>query len=171
MADSETKKDSDLEYTRAKERFLRQAEYAAGIKNKLGDEDVIKLRLDQERQEYMARLEAEQEERESVPRNSSGMSWLLFLPLLIMCAASDILDVFTAGTIGWVAGLFVDGVLLLAVGLNKAGRKQFKRILVGALGDSIPIIAFLPLRSIFLIWAFIKSRNETAQRVSNITRV
>jgi len=36
------------------------------------------------------------------------------------------------------------------------------------LGDSIPIVAFLPIRSIFLVWAFMSSRSTKLQAVGQI---
>ena len=85
---------------------------------------------------------------------------MLFVILLILCVIADLIDIITAGTVGWLIGLFVDAVLLLAMGISKSGRKQFKRMVVGVIGDSIPLLAFLPFRSLFLVWSFIKSRHE-----------
>jgi len=132
------------------------------------DEDMIRLNLDQERQAYQARLQEEQEEREQGTTGPAKMGLLLFLPLLLLCAIGDIIDIFTAGTIGWIVGLFIDAILLISIGLNRGGRKQFKRILVGALGDSIPFLAFFPFRSGFLIWAFMKSRSEATQHLAEM---
>jgi len=132
------------------------------------DEDMIKLNLDQERQAYQARLQEEQEEREPGTTGPEKMSLLLFLPLLFLCVVGDLIDIFTAGTIGWGIGLFIDAVLLISTGLSKSGRKQFKRILIGAVADSFPFVAFLPFRSIFLVWAFIKSRSEAAQHLAEM---
>ncbi|GEM_PF-4825653 len=132
------------------------------------EEDIIKLNLDRERQAYQARMEAEQEEREPGTTGPEKMSLLLFLPLLFICVIGDLIDIFTVGTIGWVVGLFIDAILLIATGLSRAGRKQFKRILIGAAADSFPLVAFLPFRSIFLVWAFIKSRNEKAQYLAEM---
>lgn len=132
------------------------------------DEDMIKLNLDQERQEYQARLQEEQEERESGTTGPEKMGLLLFLPLLFLCVIGDLIDIFTVGTIGWLVGIFIDVILLVTTGLSKSGRKQFKRILIGAVADSFPFVAFLPFRSVFLIWAFIKSRSEAAQYLAEM---
>jgi hypothetical protein len=103
-----------------------------------------------------------EEENKGRPEEPKKMGIMFFSILLILCVIGDLIDVFTAGTIGWVVGLFIDGILLLATGLSKAGRKQFKRILVGVLGETIPIpfLAILPFRSLFLTWSFVKSRYE-----------
>ncbi|MDO8496458.1 MAG: hypothetical protein Q7S43_03315, partial [bacterium] len=80
--------------------------------------------------------------------------------LLLLCVVADFIDMLTVGTIGWLIGLFVDAILLLSFGLSKGGRKQFKRMVVGVIGDSIPILAILPFRSFFLVWSYVKSRYE-----------
>ncbi len=103
--------------------------------------------------------ESPQEENQS--EAPVKMDTMLFAILLLLCVVADLIDVFTAGTVGWFVGLFVDAILLLALGLSKSGRKQFKRMIIGVIGDSIPVLAFLPFRSFFLIWSFVKSRHGT----------
>src|SRR3990167_7387744 len=112
-------------------------------------------------EEEAARLE--EESKKPVP-----MSWLLFLFMLLISVILDVIDIFTGGTIGWLIGIFGDLLLLAFVGISKSGRKQFKKIIIGLLGDSIPIVAFLPIRSVFLIWAFMSSRSEKLQAVGQI---
>ena len=112
-------------------------------------------------EEETARLE--EESKKPVP-----MGWILFLVMLLISVILDVIDIFTGGTIGWLIGIFGDLLLLAFVGISKSGRKQFKRIIIGLLGDSIPIVAFLPIRSVFLIWAFMSSRSEKLQAVGQI---
>ena len=112
-------------------------------------------------EEEAARLE--EESKKPVP-----MSWLLFLFMLLISVILDVIDIFTGGTIGWLIGIFGDLLLLAFVGISKSGRKQFKKIIIGLLGDSIPIVAFLPIRSIFLVWAFMSSRSTKLQAVGQI---
>ncbi len=105
----------------------------------------------------------QEEERQKKPQQEdkdNQMGVMFFSILLLLCVVGDLIDFFTVGTIGWVIGLFIDAVLLIAGGLNKAGRKQFKKIVVGAIGDSIPILNILPFRSFFLIWSFVNSRYQ-----------
>ena len=102
----------------------------------------------------------EEENKDTNPQAPARMGTLMFAMLLILCVMADFVDIITAGTVGWLIGLFVDAILLLAVGLSKGGRKQFKRIIVGVIGDSIPILSVLPFRSVFLVWSFVKSRYE-----------
>ncbi len=106
------------------------------------------------------------EEEEAAKNRGAEMSLGLFIPLIILCIIGDFIDVITGGTIGWLIGLFIDGIILLATGLSKAGRKQFKRIVVGLIGETIPIIDVLPFRTIFLTWGFIKSRSAIAASLS-----
>ncbi len=122
--------------------------------------------IDQQRldtEESQKRSETEAQEKES-----HRMGTMFFFILLILCVIGDLIDIFTAGTVGWLIGLFIDGIVLLATGLSKAGRKQFKRIVIGLIGDSIPILAILPFRSVFLTWGFIKSRSTALQSVSPV---
>ena len=113
--------------------------------------------------------EREEENKENQPETSAKMDTMLFAILLLLCVVADLVDMITVGTIGWVMGLFVDAVLLLAVGLSKGGRKQFKRIIIGIIGEKIPVINILPFRSLFLIWSFVKSRSATIQSVSTVS--
>lgn len=132
------------------------------------DEDLIKLNLDQARNEYNLRMAAEQEEREpysTKPQKKMGLIFVAFAGIL--CVVGDAIDLFTAGTIGWLIGLFIDAILALMFGLSSAGRKQFKRMAVGLFGESIPIIAMFPLRTGFLCWAFISSRSKIARKVGD----
>ncbi len=118
------------------------------------------------------RTEADQEEQEknSQPKESPKMGVMFFSILLILCVTGDLIDILTGGTIGWLVGLFIDGIVLLATGMSKAGRKQFKRIVIGLIGDSIPILSILPFRSIFLTWGFVKSRSATVQSISSVAQ-
>lgn len=109
--------------------------------------------------------EQESEENQNQPEESQKMGIMFFSIFLLLCVIGDLIDIFTAGTIGWLVGLFIDGIVLLATGMSKAGRKQFKVIVVGLIGDSIPILAVLPFRSIFLTWGFIKSRSSIATAI------
>ena len=120
----------------------------------------------------LSQTESEQQEKDSEnqPETPARMGTMMFAILLLLCVVADIIDILTAGTIGWLVGLFVDAVLLLSIGLSKSGRKQFKRIVIGVIGDSIPILAVLPFRSIFLIFGFIKSRSTTIQSISSVAQ-
>ncbi|MEK9158371.1 MAG: hypothetical protein AAB638_04300 [Patescibacteria group bacterium] len=126
------------------------------------NEDEIKLQLEQKRTEDRERLEAEQTEP-NISEKTHRMGTVFFAIMLLLCLVADGIDIFTGGTIGWVIGLFVDAILLISTGITKAGRQRFKTILIGVAGDSIPLLAFFPFRSGFLIWAFIKSRREATQ--------
>lgn len=100
--------------------------------------------------------------KENPTNGSQKMRVMFFSILLLLCVIADFIDIITVGTIGWLVGLFVDAILLLAAGVSKGGRKQFKKILIGVIGETIPIpfLAILPFRSLFLIWSFIQSRYE-----------
>ncbi len=164
MADTEIKKDSNIEDAEAKARFRRLAEYSVGIK--LDEDDMIKLRLDQERR--ADQLQAEKKAQESpTAKPKEKMGLIFFLTALFLSIVGDLIDFFTGGTIGWFVGLFIDAILALMFGLSKSGRKQFKRMAIALVGESIPIIDMLPLRTIFLIWSYIKSRSKIIENIDS----
>lgn len=136
----------------------------------------------EEEREYMYQLElaraqqrmADDEETARLEEESQKpvpMGWILFLFMFLITVILDIIDIFTGGTVGWFIGIFGDLLLLAVTGISKAGRKQFKRIIIGLLGDSIPIVAFLPIRSIFLIWAFMSSRPKLMSGINKILKI
>ncbi|KKS24844.1 MAG: hypothetical protein A2736_00355 [Candidatus Yanofskybacteria bacterium RIFCSPHIGHO2_01_FULL_41_27] len=129
--------------------YVYQLELARAQQRMLQDEETARM---------------EEESQKPVP-----MGLLLFLFMLLVTVILDVIDIFTGGTLGWLIGIFGDLLLLVFVGISKSGRKQFKRIIAGLLGDSIPIIAFLPIRTIFLVWAFLSSRSTKLQAVGQIT--
>ena len=118
--------------------------------------------LESDRAFSRAEQEREDEERENQPEKPARMGMMFFAILLLLCVVADFVDMITVGTIGWLVGLFVDAILLLSAGLSRAGRKQFKRIVIGVIGETVPIpfLAILPFRSFFLVWSFVKSRHE-----------
>lgn len=103
---------------------------------------------------------------QDLPKTEKPMGLFLFLFLLIISVIGDAIELFTVGTIGWLSGLLVDAILLLTLGLSKAGRRQLKRIFVAVGLETIPVVGVLPIRTVFLIWAFAKSRSKTIQKVS-----
>lgn len=132
------------------------------------EEDIIKLNLDQERTEYNLRMVAEQEEREpysTKPEEKMGI--FFFLAALTLSVIGDLIDFFTAGTIGWLIGLLIDGILAMMFGFSSSGRKQFKKMLIAFIGESIPFIAMLPFRTITTIWSFISSRSKIAKKLTS----
>lgn len=133
----------------------------------------------EEEQEYRYQLELDRAQQRMLQDEETArmeeknkkpvpMGWILFLFMLLITVILDIIDIFTGGTVGWFIGIFGDLLLLAVIGISKAGRKQFKRIVIGLLGDSIPIVAFLPIRTIFLIWAFASSRSTKLKAVGQV---
>ena len=116
--------------------------------------------LESDRALSQIETEKEEEQKENQSETPAKMDTMMFAILLLLCVIGDFRDVLAVGTIGWLMGFFVGGILLLAIGLSKGGRKQFKRMVIGVIGASIPILAFLTFRSFFLVWSFVKSRYE-----------
>jgi len=155
---------SRTEKEKIMERQRKRAEYLAGIRPRV-DEDDVKLKLRQERRDYQAQLEAEQDIPTKQPEKKMGI--FFFLIGLWLSIVGDLIDFITAGTIGWLVGLVIDAILLLMFGLSKSGRKQFKRVLIAVIGESIPFINMLPFRTIVMIWSFTKSRSKIARKVDD----
>lgn len=116
--------------------------------------------LESDRALSQAESDRKEDEKKIQPEESPKMGMMLFAILLLLCVVADFIDMLTVGTIGWMIGIFVDAVLFLSVGLSKGGRKQFKRIVIGVIGEKVPILNILPFRSLFLIWSFVNSRYE-----------
>lgn len=125
-------------------------------------EEQYQEQLESDRALDQRQSDEEEQKKQNHPEASAKMGALMFALLLLLCVMADFVDILTAGTIGWLVGLFVDAILLLSTGLSKAGRKQFKRILIGVIGETLPIpfLAIMPFRSMFLVWSFVKSRGS-----------
>jgi Flp pilus assembly protein TadB len=101
---------------------------------------------------------ARQQEQQKEELEKNKISWLTFIPCLILSIIADIVEAGTAGTLGWLFGIFVDIILLLVLGLSRGGRKQFKKWLTSIGLEKIPIIDAIPFRTFLLVWSFISSR-------------
>ena len=146
MADDTTK--LNLDPTKAKQDARNRADQNIADT----EEDLIRLNLDQERQEYTARLAAEQEEAEEgstspVKRLSGGV----FLLVLIISVMADIAEALTLGTLGWFIGSAVDLVLLFIFGFSI--KKQMKSVVLVSLVELIPGLDILPFRTFYILFA------------------
>ncbi len=113
------------------------------------------------------RLWAEEDLAHKQENAQARMGWGIFLIALLLSLIADVVEFFTAGTLGWFVGLFVDLILLAMLGFSKAGKKQFKKWIWGPLIEKIPILSTIPLFRVgFLIWAFVSSRSKTLQAIS-----
>jgi hypothetical protein len=133
-------------------------------------EDQYQYDLALERMKY-EKAQADQADRQAEIRKQkeSRMGWSVFLIALLLSLIADVVELFTLGTIGWLVGLVIDFILVLILGVSKAGRKQFKKWIWGPLIEKIPIISAIPLFRVgFLIWAFISSRSEKLQAISHV---
>ena len=102
--------------------------------------------------------QAEKEEVEATPAVSQNsgvkeMSTFFFVCWLIAFLIIDLIEIFTAGTIGWIVGILGNILFFLIVRQKKLGKDKIQKILVGLIGDSIPFLDILPLRTLSLIWA------------------
>ena len=125
-------------------------------------EEQYQEQLESDRALSLNEADKEEGRKENPANDSQKMGVMFFSILFLLCVIADFIDMITVGTIGWLVGLLVDAVLLLSAGISKGGRKQFKKILLGVIGETIPIpfLAILPFRSLFLVWSFVNSRYE-----------
>jgi hypothetical protein len=154
--------DTEQQYQEAREADLaRQEEW------RIQQERQYQYALEEDRARQ--RLWAEEELARQQEQTKAKMGWGVFLIALILSLIADAAEFFTAGTIGWFVGLFVDLILLAMLGFSTAGRKQFKKWIWGPVIEKIPILAAIPfIRVGFLIWAFISSRSKKLQAISKI---
>lgn len=108
---------------------------------------------------------------EDVGKEDQRIGWVMFACMILLSVIADSAEVITGGTLGWFVGLFADFVLLVTLGLTKSGKSQFRRVLAAVIGEKIPFINMLPLRTLFVIWAFLKSRSAVAQMASYAVRI
>jgi hypothetical protein len=98
----------------------------------------------------------QQEAQASPGQHREGMSFKTFLLFLIPSIIADIVDLVTAGTIGWAIGIAVDALLLIGLGFSKNKKKaQVYKVLAGlGLETVLPVLSMLPFRTLFVIWAY-----------------
>lgn len=102
-----------------------------------------------------ARQEGDEASEEKVKNEGKRLSLFAFVCFLIFFLILDAIDFFTVGTVGWVIGLIGDGIAWYVLHQNKTNREQYRKILIGMFGDTIPVLSTLPLRSIVLVWTYI----------------
>jgi hypothetical protein len=100
-----------------------------------------------------------------------------FVTILLLCVIADILELATGGTIGWVAGLIVDFILLIFFGFRKGsdgttqGIKSFfennKRLLAAIGVETIPFVGALPVRTVFIAWYQWQGKSKKDQQEEN----
>lgn len=123
-------------------------------------------------EQIQAQLEKDRGQRTPQQTNPANLKMGLgiFLIALVLSLIADFAELVTAGTLGWFVGIFVDFILLLILGISKGARKQWKKIVVAIVGETVPIVATLPLRTLFLIWAFISSRSSALRAVTGVMK-
>lgn len=125
-------------------------------------DDQYYYNLAYERTQYNRQMQqaalARQQQQQQEELEKNKMSWLTFIPCLILAILADVVEIVTVGTLGWFLGIFVDIILLLVLGLSRSGRKQFKKWLTAIGLEKIPIVGAIPFRTFFLVWSFISSR-------------
>jgi hypothetical protein len=102
---------------------------------------------------------------QQLPIPEKPISLGIFLFGLFLSLVGDVVDILTVGTIGWLIGIFIDLILLGVLGISRSGRKQFKKLIVGVIGETIPGIAIFPFRTVFIVWTYTSSNKEYKQEM------
>ena len=87
----------------------------------------------------------------------SEVSDVEFFLLFCLAGLKDILDGFTLGTIGWLINILVI-IILGSWSLFRLHKFPTKKFITGAIGDSIPLISFLPLWTGFVLIIFLEQK-------------
>jgi len=97
---------------------------------------------------------------------SNGDAGFAWGPLLAAISI-DVADVFSVGPVGWVAGLFLGGLLTVMVSLA-AGAKLRRALVFGALGGiycAMPLTGPIPLATMLtLVHAFVQRGKQAELR-------
>ena len=135
----------------------------------MDDEDIIKLNLDQQRQEYMARLEADQEEREPETTGPKKMGFGLLLGALTLALIQLGIEWLTLGVLGWILAAPISVLLWFVMRPYTKSLKTAKWVLGSSLvADSFPFVGLIPIDIIAIIYVFIKSRSAFAEHIANM---
>lgn len=121
--------------------------------------------LESDRAISQAESDREEDERKSRPEELPNMGWGIFIFAMFLSVIADTIEIFTFGTIGWLTGLVIDFILLIALGFSKAARKQWQKLLGALFVESFPILNTLPLRTIMITWSFIASRPKLMGKI------
>src|SRR3989338_2731356 len=77
---------------------------------------------------------------------------LFFRKILKICIVLDVIELLSLGTVGWVTGQIGDWYLYKKTGQSKASRAQKKKMITAFIGEFIPAVNLLPLRTILWNW-------------------
>ncbi len=92
-----------------------------------------------------------------------GMGMFTFGAAFVLAAVKDIIDFFTLGWIGTIINIVVVGALLLIMLFSSPSTKEFlkKRKVIlagGAFVEFLPVLSFVPVWTLAVIWSMIESR-------------
>ncbi|MEK7124992.1 MAG: hypothetical protein AAB864_01160 [Patescibacteria group bacterium] len=132
-------------------------------------EEQVQVELERQRQRGLQPAEGGQSGQADSSQREESLGWVVSFCLIVVSLIGDAVEIMTIGTLGWFVGLLCDGILLVVLGFTKSGKKHFRRVLVGVFGELIPGLNILPLRTVFVLWAIIKSRSTTVQHVARLT--
>ena len=99
----------------------------------------------------------------------SEISDVEFFLLFCLAVLKDILDGLTLGTIGWLINIIV----IVTFGLWSLFRLHkfpTKKFIAGAIGDSIPLISFLPFWTGFVLLIFLEQKGFMPEWISKLAK-
>jgi hypothetical protein len=87
-----------------------------------------------------------------------------FLLTLALAVFADAVEVFTLGTLGWFISILIDIKIANEIRKSKlfTTAEKWKFIFVGLVGERVPGLNILPMRSVAVIWMYIASRSKVA---------
>jgi hypothetical protein len=122
-------------------------------------EEQVQMQMEADRAEY-ERLRREELARAQKPRPEKSISNAKFSFGMTLSVIGDGIDIITVGTIGWLTGLIIDGILALSFGISKKNRKQIKSLVIGWLLELIPIVGMFPFRSFAMYRVYQNSKKD-----------
>ena len=123
------------------------------------------LEIQEELEQERARAQADQSKKSEEKPRRKPMGLLAAAFLLMLSGSGDLIELFTAGTLGDLVGLFIDFLLIIATLVYAPLRKEWKVIFSGIFLETIPV-PFLnvgPWRTATVMWAFLRSRNKNVE--------
>ncbi|MEK7583119.1 MAG: hypothetical protein AAB483_01795 [Patescibacteria group bacterium] len=129
-------------------------------------DNIYSFQLAQERRRAQLQGAEDQEQKRQEQADQK-----LFRSVLKISIILDAIDIVSLGTIGWFIGCIGDLYLYKKTGQSKAGRAQKKKIIIAIVGEKIPIVNILPLRTIMAIFSNPKIMAKIAQRLQTASKI
>jgi len=124
--------------------------------------------------EQWAQAQAEKQKIKRTPKKKratpvSKISDVEFLLLFCLAGLKDALDGLTLGTVGWLTNILV--IMVLGFwSLFRLHKFPAKKFMIGAIGDSIPLISLLPFWTGFILLIFLEQKGYTPKWMGKLAK-